>query len=165
MAFDAFLQVDGIEGESTDKDHRGWIEIIDFGFLVRQRASAGASTAGGAGSERADFADFLIRKQIDRASPLLSVACAAGTHIDEIVVALHRSGGEKIRFMAYRMNNCIISKVKVYGGESYGFAFPAESVGVSFGSIQLCYTVQKRKGGGAAGNIAGGWNLQRNCGM
>jgi type VI secretion system secreted protein Hcp len=70
MAFDAFLRVDGIEGESTDKDHRGWIEIIDFGFLVRQSASASASTAGGAGSERADFADFLIRKQIDRASPL-----------------------------------------------------------------------------------------------
>ena len=48
MAFDAFFHVDGIEGESTDKDHPGWIEIIDFGFLVRQGASASASTAGGA---------------------------------------------------------------------------------------------------------------------
>jgi len=78
MAFDAFLRVNGIEGESTDKDHPGWIEIIDYGFLVWQRASTTASTAGGAGSERADFADFLIRKYVDGASPLLSVACAAG---------------------------------------------------------------------------------------
>ena len=28
MAFDAFLKVDGIPGESTDDKHKDWIEIL-----------------------------------------------------------------------------------------------------------------------------------------
>lgn len=27
MAFDAFIKIDGIEGESMDDKHQGWIEI------------------------------------------------------------------------------------------------------------------------------------------
>jgi type VI secretion system secreted protein Hcp len=30
MAFDAFIIIDGIEGESTDDKHRGWIEVLSF---------------------------------------------------------------------------------------------------------------------------------------
>jgi len=28
MSFDAFIKIDGIEGESTDDKHQGWIEIL-----------------------------------------------------------------------------------------------------------------------------------------
>ena len=28
MALDAFIKIDGIEGESTDSNHMGWIELI-----------------------------------------------------------------------------------------------------------------------------------------
>ena len=30
MAFDAFVKIDGIEGESTDEKHAGWIEVISY---------------------------------------------------------------------------------------------------------------------------------------
>lgn len=33
MAFDAFVRIDGIEGESTDDKHQGWIEILSYCFL------------------------------------------------------------------------------------------------------------------------------------
>ena len=32
MAFDAFLKIDGIPGESTDDKHKDWIEILSFDF-------------------------------------------------------------------------------------------------------------------------------------
>ncbi len=28
MAFDCFIKIDGMEGESTDYNHQGWIEVI-----------------------------------------------------------------------------------------------------------------------------------------
>ena len=30
MSFDTFVKIDGIEGESTDSKHSGWIEAIAF---------------------------------------------------------------------------------------------------------------------------------------
>ena len=30
MAFDGFIKIDGIPGESTDDKHKDWIEILSF---------------------------------------------------------------------------------------------------------------------------------------
>jgi len=92
MAFDTFIKIDGIDGESTDDKHQGWIEVIRFGTGVKQTVSIIASSAGGATAERAEFHDFMIRKLLDKSSPKLALACAAGTHIDEIVLELCRAG-------------------------------------------------------------------------
>jgi type VI secretion system secreted protein Hcp len=164
MAFDAFMKIDGIEGESTDDKHKGWIEITSFDTGVTQRSSATASSVGGASSERADFRDFIFSKALDKASPNLSLACAAGTHINNIVVEICRAGDDPVKFMEYKMTNCIISGVSTSGddGSNKG-AFPEESVSIDYGKITWNYVQQKRAGGGAAGNILSGWDLEKNC--
>ncbi len=159
MSFDAFIKIDGIEGESTDDKHQGWIEVLHYDMGLTQKSSATASSAGGASTERAAFQDFNFTKLLDKATPNLALACAAGTHIDKITVEICRAGAEKVRFMAYEMSNCIISKVLMESGGD----FPFENVGINYGSVNWCYTQQKRAGGGAAGNVAAGWDLQKNC--
>ncbi len=160
MSFDAFVQIDGIEGESTDDKHQGWIEIQSFGSGHFQTVSGTASSAGGASAERANFHNFTFEKLLDKATPKLALACADGTHIDKITVELCRSGTDKIKYMEFTMSNCIISAYEVSGdGQD---SFPVEVVGVNYGKIQWVYTQQKRAGGVAAGNIATGWNLERN---
>jgi type VI secretion system secreted protein Hcp len=159
MAFDAFIEIDGIEGESTDSKYSGWIEVVFFGANMSQTISSTASSAGGASAERVDFDQFTFTKLLDKASPKIALACAAGTHIDSIKIVLCRAGTEKIKFMEYRLTNCIISSITTTGGGQ----FPHETIGINFGKINWVYTQQNRKGGGAAGNIAAGWNLQRNC--
>ena len=62
--------------------------------------------------------------------------------------------------MEYELTNCIISDVTTHGGSE---AFPSESVSIDFGKINITYAKQKRAGGGLAGNISAGWDLQRNC--
>jgi type VI secretion system secreted protein Hcp len=159
MAFDAFIKIDGIEGESTDDKHQGWIELLRFDMGLSQTVSSTASSAGGASAERADFQEFSFEKELDKASPKLALACAAGTHIDKILVEICRAGSDKVKFMEYQLTNCIISKVKTASGG----AFPYDTVSINYGKIMWCYTVQKREDGGAAGQIAAGWDLQRNC--
>ncbi len=159
MAFDAFIKIDGVEGESTDDKHSGWIEALNYTTGVSQTVSATASSAGGASSERADFQDFTFSKQLDTASPKLALACADGSHIDKIIVELCRAGKEKVKFMEYKLTNCIVRNVATSGGGD----FPSEEVSINYGKIEWSYAQQKRQGGGAAGNVAAGWDLEKNC--
>lgn len=63
--------------------------------------------------------------------------------------------------MEYKLANCIISSVTV-GSKGKRF-FPTEHITINFGKIEWAYTVQSHQGGWAAGNIAGGWNLEKKC--
>jgi type VI secretion system secreted protein Hcp len=161
MAFDAFINIDDIEGESTDDQHPGWIEVLDCSVGIKQKISKTASSAGGASAERAEFNDFSFTKELDAASPKIALACANGTHIDTITVQFCRAGTQKVKFMTYKLTNCIISEVSMAAAGD----FPSESVNINYGKIEWCYTQQNRAGGRPAGNVAAGWDLQRNCKM
>jgi len=160
MAFDAFIRIDGIEGESSDDMHQGRIEVVSYETDVKQNVSSTASSAGGASVGRNDFGAVSIVKLQDKSTPLLLFACASGKHIDKIIVHLCRSGGDKTKFMEYELTNCLISRVSVAGG---GGEFPHEVVDIDFGKIKWIYSQQKRDGGGIAGQVATGWDRQKNC--
>jgi type VI secretion system secreted protein Hcp len=162
VSFDGFIQLDGIQGESTDDKHRGWIEILSYDWAVRQTVSGTASSVGGASAERADFLSFGFTKLLDQASPLLMVACAAGTHFGNVTIELCRAGTQKVKYMEYRLTDCLINSVVACTGDPRA-RFPVELVNIYYGKIQWGYTVQSRRGGWAAGNIACGWSLERNC--
>ncbi len=163
MAFDTFVKIDGIDGESSDDKHQKWIEVSYYKTGVSQTVSSTASSSGGASAERADFQDFIFEKQLDNATPKLALACANGTHIDNIALEICRAGGDKVKFMGYKLTNCIISGIKNGGGAAGDFPF--ETVKINFGKIEWAYTQQKRTGGGAAGQVAAGWDLEKNCKM
>lgn len=161
MAFDTFVKIHGIAGESSDSQHSGWIEAIHFSIGASQKVSITASSAGGATAGRTEIMPFTFTKQVDSSTPKLFQACAAGTHFDKITITLYRAGGsEKVKYLQYELTNSIISDVSTIGG---GEDFPAESVSINFGKINITYAKQRRDGGGLAGNISAGWDLQRNC--
>jgi type VI secretion system secreted protein Hcp len=119
MAFDAFLKIDGIEGESTDDKHKGEIEVLSFSWGVSQQTSGSASSAGSLTSQRADFHDFAVVKAIDKASPLLMLQCADGTHIKSVRLELCRAGGDKQPYMEYKFTDVVITAVRP-GGSAHG---------------------------------------------
>jgi len=159
MASDNFLQISGIKGESTDDAHVDWIEISSFSWGVSQVASATKSSSGGGTTQRADFADLTIVKAVDSATPKIFLACAKGDHLDEVVLELCRAGGDKLKYMEFKLSNVVISNHSMNGGEG---SEPTESISFNYGKIETTYTKQSRKGGGAAGNVAAGWNLESN---
>ncbi len=160
MASDTFLEIDGIKGESTDADHKEWIEILSFNWGVSQMASGTASSSGGGSSQRADFQDLSIVKELDSASPLINKACWGGTHIGKVVLQLNRAAGDsRQKYMEYTLTNVIISSVSIGGG---GGGVPTESVTFNYGELTTVYTKQARKGGGGAGEVPAGWSLENN---
>jgi len=161
MAFDAFLKIDGIKGESTDDKHKDQVEVLSFNWGVSQRASGSASSAGSLTAERADFQPFVIVKALDMASPKLALACATGEHVKEVVLELCRSGGDKQPYMEYKMTDAIVTSVRP-GGSGHGENVPLEEVSFSYGKIEWKYTQTKVEGGKGSGNVAGGWDLKTN---
>ncbi len=162
MAFDAFLKISDIPGESTDDKHKDWIEVLSFSCGVSQRASGSASTGGGATAERADFQDFSIVKTLDKASPKLALACAGGTHIKEVVLELCRAGGDKVKYMEYKLSHAVISSVRPGGSAQGGETLPLEEVSFNYGKIEWTYVQQKRADGSGGGQVAAGWDLEKN---
>lgn len=63
MAFDAFLYIDSIEGESKDDRHKGWIEVLKYGLGKRQCIVRAPSSCGGVCAGRADFLNLAIKKR------------------------------------------------------------------------------------------------------
>jgi len=159
MAFDGFIKIGEIKGESTDAKHTGWIEILDCGLDILQNISTTVSSAGGATAERADFSDFRFTKLLDLSSPELALACASGKHLDTITIELCRAGTEKIKFMEFKFSNSIIRSIKLNAAGD----FPTETVCIHFAKVQWCYTQQNRAGGQALGKVATGWDRERNC--
>lgn len=162
MAFDAFLQIEGVPGESMDAEHVDWIEILSFNSGLSQRSSASASSGGGASAERADFQDFSIVKALDKASPKLAVYCADGTHIPTVILELCRAGGDKVKYMEYKLEEVIISRVQTGGSAEGEESLPGEEVSFNYGKISWTYTQQKRADGAGGGNVAAGWSLIEN---
>jgi type VI secretion system secreted protein Hcp len=155
--FDAFVKIDGIDGECSDQQHSGWIEAIHYDFSVAQKVSRTASSAGGATAERSDFSEFTFSKFLDVASPKMALSCAEGRHFDTIKIEFCRAG--KVTYMRYKLTDCLISKVSTHG---YG-DFPEEEVAINFGRIEFTYTQQSRNRGIALGVVAAGWDRVKNC--
>jgi type VI secretion system secreted protein Hcp len=159
MAFDAFLKIDGISGESKDAAHKDWIEVLSYSWGVHQPTSASASSSGGATHERANFQDLTIGKTLDMATPKLAEQCAGGVHIKSVTLELCRAGTDKLKYMEYKMTDCIISSVSNGGG---GSGEISESLSFNYGKIEWTYTQQKRNDGSGGGNVPGKWSLITN---
>jgi hypothetical protein len=71
MATDAYLQIDGIKGESMDSAHQGWIELTLAHWGVVQPRSSRVSASGGHTAGHCEHRTLSLTKLADLASPTL----------------------------------------------------------------------------------------------
>ncbi|MEO6798783.1 MAG: type VI secretion system tube protein Hcp [Rhodanobacter sp.] len=162
MAFDAFIQLDGIKGESTDDKHKDWLEILSYGFGAQQSQSGTASSAGSLASARVNIQNFTFTHNLDIASPKLFEYCCNGKTIPKVTINLNRAGGDKQKYMEYKLTDVIVTSVGK-GGDSKSdhHDVPMEAVSLAFAKIEMTYT-KIGIDGKAAGNASAGWDLKAN---
>jgi type VI secretion system secreted protein Hcp len=164
MAFDAFLKIEGIPGESTDDKHKDWIEILSYSHGLSQAASGSRSSGGSATAERCNHQDVSIVKTLDKASPKLALFCCNGSHIKEVIIELCRAGGDKQKYMEYKLSDVIISSVRPGGSAQGGETLPLEEVSFNYGKIEWTYTEMDKSSGKPKGNVKSNWDLKANKG-
>ena len=160
MATDAYLQIDGIKGESADSAHQGWIELTSAHMGVTQPRSATASTGGGHTTERCEHRSISISKFVDIASPILMQACSMGKTIPKAKLEFMRADGDgkPVKYYEVELENVMIANMDQVASEG---GLLHDDIGLRFSKIKWKYTQQKI-GGGTGGNTAGGWDLACN---
>ena len=154
-----FLEITGISGESADSAHEDWIEVLSYSHGVSQPMSGitGVRTAG-----RAEHQDFVVVKELDKASPKLALYCCNGTHIEEITIQLCRADGDKEKFMEFVLTDVIVTSV-IPSGCAGSEVRPTEEVAFGYGRITWTYT-EYDDAGKSKGNVEAYWNLETDTG-
>jgi type VI secretion system secreted protein Hcp len=138
-----FLKLDGIKGESTDKIHKGEIQIDGFALSAQGGTQ---SSGGGGGAGKVTIQSFSITKRLDKSSPLLFQAAATGKHIKEAVLSFARkAGGEQKTYLKFEFQGILVSSVKD-GGASNKIA-PTEQVTFAFQKCKETFYDSKGKAG------------------
>jgi len=156
MAIDAYLQIEGIKGESTDDKHKNWIEVSHVAWSVHQPRADSVSTSGGLTIGRAELSNLSFKKLADLSSPILQQHCAMGKTIPKAVFEFMRADGEgkPINYYRVELENVMISGVNPTSGDSGTIT---EQVFFAFSKMKWQYTKQGIQGG-TEGKTAGGWD-------
>jgi type VI secretion system secreted protein Hcp len=157
MAFDAFLKIDGVNGEATRKGFEKQMEILSFSWGASNPSTVGAGGGGGGGG-KVSVSSFNVMKKSDAASPILFQACCKGDHFAKAAVTLNKAAGATaLDFIKYEFEEVYVDSVQ-WSGSSGGDDTPTESVSFSFGKVAITYTPQN-KDGSKGSPAVGAWDL------
>ena len=146
MAVDMFLELTGIEGESSDKEHAKKMDVLAFSFGISQSGTMHMGTGGGAG--KASFQDLNVTKWVDKASPLLAQHCSTGKHIAKATLISRKAGGKQQAYMTWELENVIVTSYST--GGSGGEDRFSENITLNMQIVGFKYTPQDAKGGKGA---------------
>jgi type VI secretion system secreted protein Hcp len=157
VAFEYFLKIDGIPGESTDKKHAGEIAVESFSWGAVQTGTGGAGGGGGAG--KVQIQDLHVTARTSKAGPSLFLTAASGTHVKSAVLSARKAGSKQPGdFLTFSLSDVLVRSYQIAGSETEP---PRDSVSLSFGRIEIEYKEQKADGSFGASTKAG-WDVTKN---
>jgi len=148
MAFDCFLKLDGIPGESADSKHKGEIDVMSYSFGATQTGSF--AYGGGGGSGKVQFQDFHFVMKMSKATPKLFLCCANGEHIKSAVLTVRKAGKEQQEFYNVKFTDVLVSSYTT-GASGGGDEVPTEQISFNFTKMEMEYKEQKQDGSLAGG--------------
>jgi type VI secretion system secreted protein Hcp len=140
--FDAFLKIDGVEGESTDDAHGKEIDVLSYSWGATQPGTHGAGGGGGAGKGEVHSFHFTMR--MSKATPKLMLACATGSHYKEALLTVRKAGETPQEYLTIKLETVYVDSYQTGGSD--GSDIPVESISLSFGKASYEYKPQKEDG-------------------
>ena len=156
-AVDYFLKLEGIEGESADKTHKGEIQLESWSWGETNAGTHGAGGGGGAG--KVSMQDFHFVMKVNKASPKLFLACATGEHIKKAVLTCRKAGGEQQEFLKVNFTDLLVSSYQT-GGSGGSDVIPMDQISLNFAKIEVEYKVQNEKGQ-TTSQVKAGYDVQK----
>jgi type VI secretion system secreted protein Hcp len=157
MAVDMFLKIEGVDGESKDKQgHTGEIDVLSFSW--GETNTADSAIGGGGGRGKVDVHDMQITKIVDKSSPVLFVSCANGKHFKQAKLTVRKAGEKPLEFKTIVMTDVLISSWHVGGAQGGDMT---EQISLNFASVEVTYVEQDEKGG-KKGEAKQKWDVKGN---
>ncbi len=152
---DYYLKIDGIDGESTDKDHKDEIDVLAWSWGMSQ---SGVHTSDG--TIVPDFQELSLTKYVDKATPNLMLHLARGAHIGEAQLIVRKAGGDakQTDYFIIHMEKVMVTSLST--GGSGGEDRLTENVTLNFAAVKVEYTPQDPRG--SEGTEIFSWNMENN---
>jgi len=152
MAYDIFLKIKGITGDSKDTKHKDWIEVQSYRHDIHD-PYGGAINAGDESytGHGASHFDFEIVKKLDAASPMLFRYCHHAKLIQQVELEVCRAMGDKTPFMKYTFRKAVITQVLAEAEGDDINTLPLEKIKLRYAQIELEYTQTTPEGGAKKG--------------
>jgi type VI secretion system secreted protein Hcp len=153
------LLIDGIEGESQDKDHSNEINVLSYSFGISNSASL---TGGGWGTGKSSPSDFSFSMYKGKSSAKLLEKCNNGEHIPTVTLKLSKTTGADNPevFEETKFKDVVVSSVSTGGA---GEGDPIESISLAFAAIEVDYKMQKTEGGSLESASTTTWDYKLNA--
>ena len=153
MATDTHIKFDGVDGESSHKDHKGETKVESWHWSVN---NASAVMGGGSGQGAAEPGILSFTHLYDKSSPVLAKRCADGKHFPTVVLTARKAGEGQKDFLKVTLKEAKIVSVHPSGTAGGDIS---ETVSVSYGDIEFAYKAQDAQGG-TGGEVKFGWNVK-----
>jgi type VI secretion system secreted protein Hcp len=160
MAYDAFLKIEGITGESQKDKHKGEIDISSFSWGASNPHNTATGTGSGAG--KVALSDFSIVKSTDKSSPTLFLNCCTGKHFDKATVMIQKAtgGNSGETYLELNFSQVFITHI-AWAGNSSGGDSPQETISFAYGQVKISYKPQDEKGN-LGSQVMAGWDVAGN---
>lgn len=156
-ALKIYVQIDGVRGESQDKDHRDWIDAMSVSHQIEALGTTAGTTATRDAS-RVNVGDIVITKFLDKASPHLYIICAGRHHLPKVTIEI-TGGTENLVIMRYTLFEVSVSSTSTASSTGEGLA--TERVSLRFGKIKWEY-IPYRADGRDQGVVEKNWSIVEN---
>ena len=139
---DYFLKIEGVDGESTDRNHPGGLAIESWSFGASNPTSVGS---GGLSAGKVQFQDFHFTKTLDKSSPMLMQMTATGEHLKSATLELCRpsADGTSQCYLKITLSDIMVTSYQT-GGE--GGSTPTDQFSLNYAKIEFEYKPQKADG-------------------
>lgn len=136
----AFVKFEGIKGESLDKDHQGWSDLLGLNQTTFQKLVDGStSLAGSSGSGGL----ISVIKSFDKASPKIAESLSTGKILPMVEIQICKNSSDRVCYYNYKLENVMISSYSVSGTTD---SVPIEEISFNFEQIKITYSEIKQDG-------------------
>lgn len=153
-----YMKVPGIDGEATEANHTGWVEVTGMSSPLARRVPEGAYGQDAVSRGTLAFGPIEMTRRVDSASVLLARATAAGQVFDavHVHVTVPMGGGEK-SVMEYELGKVVLVGHGIHatavGGGPQDLS---ENLSVHFAKVK--WTYKRYRDGRADGVVTGAFD-------
>ena len=153
-----YMKVPGIDGEATEANHAGWVEVSGLSSPLARRVPDGAYGTDAVSRGTLAFGPVEMTRRVDSASVLLARAAAVGQVFEavHVHVTVPMGGGEKT-VLEYELGKAVVVghglHVTAVGGGPQDLA---ENLSVHFARVR--WTYKRYREGRADGVVTGGYD-------
>ena len=153
-----YIKFEGVDGESKDKDHKGWSDLDSFSQGMSQPGSSATGPARRRGDVILD--DISVTKNLDKASPKIGEAVCNGKVFPKVEIHLTASYTDagRVTYYAYELKNVLVTHYHV-SGSGQSEQVPIDDIAMNFEEIKVTYTEADDKGN-KKGSVEYGWKVE-----